>query len=182
MALKATIFKAEIGITDLDRHHYADYSLTIARHPSENDARMMVRLLAFALNAIETLQFCKGVSSEDEPDLWEKSYSDEIDLWIDLGHPDEKRIRKACGRSRKVIIYIYQRNAGLVWWEQIKNRLSRFDNLSICSIDDQAVASLAAFSQRTMRLQCTIQDHAVFISDGEQALEITPETWLAARA
>lgn len=105
MALKATIFKAEISISDMDRHYYQEHPLTIAQHPSETNERMMVRLLAFALNADERLEFTKGLSADDEPELWNKNYSDEIELWIELGQPDEKRIRKACGRSRQVIIY-----------------------------------------------------------------------------
>ncbi|HXH71658.1 MAG TPA: YaeQ family protein, partial [Mariprofundaceae bacterium] len=116
MAINATIFKAEVQITDLDRHYYADHQLTIARHPSETDSRMMVRLVAFAFHAGEALQFTRGISTEDEPDLWQKSMSGEIELWIELGQPDEKRIRKACGRARKVIVYTYQQRSGEAWW------------------------------------------------------------------
>lgn len=177
MALKSTIFKAEIQITDLDRHYYADHALTIARHPSENDERMMVRLLAFILHASETLQLCKGLSDEDEPDLWQKNYSDEIEQWIDLGQPDEKRIRKACGRAARVIIVNYQDRSSAVWREQNRKVLTRFDNLEIVSIPDESVAALAAIAQRAMRLQCTIQDGAAFITDGEKSLEITPASW-----
>src|SRR5680860_958910 len=105
MALKATIFKATLNIADMDRHYYADHQLTLAQHPSENDERMMIRLLAFALNAREGLEFTKGLSTDDEPELWQKSLSDEIELWIELGLPDESRLRKACNRSKQVILY-----------------------------------------------------------------------------
>lgn len=175
MAIKSTIFKAELQITDMDRNHYADHQLIIARHPSENDERMMVRLLAFALNASDSLQFTKGISTEDEPDIWQKSLSDEIELWIDLGQPDEKRIRKACGRSRKAMIYLYQQRSGKEWWERNRNKLARFDNLSIVSFSDESVEALGKMAQRNMRLQCTIQDGQLWLTDGEQSVEIIPE-------
>jgi len=180
MALKSSIFKADIQITDLDRHYYADHALTIARHPSENDERMMVRVLAFILYASETLQLGKGLSTEDEPDIWQKNYSDEIELWIDLGQPDEKRIRKACGRAARVVIVNYQERSAAIWREQNRKVLARFDSLEIISIPDTSVAALAAIAQRAMRLQCTIQDGTALITDGEQSLEITPERLKAA--
>lgn len=181
MALKSTIFKAELQITDMDRNYYQDHQLTIARHPSENDARMMVRLLAFALNASESLQFTKGLSEDDEPDIWQKSFSDEIELWIELGQPDEKRIRKACGRSRHVVIYVYQYRSGKAWWEQHQNRLARFDNLSVVALTDAVVVALGEMAQRAMRLQCTVSDGQLWLTSGDQAIEITPEIWKYAK-
>ncbi|MFQ5356410.1 MAG: YaeQ family protein [Mariprofundaceae bacterium] len=172
MALKSTIFKAELQITDLDRNYYHDHALTIARHPSENDERMMLRILAFALNANAHLFFGKGLSSEDEPDLWQKSLSDEIKLWIDLGQPDEKHIRRACGRAREVIIYSYNVRSSEIWWQKMQKKLQRFSNLSIFNIDDAAVSTLAGFSRRTMQLQFTIQDGITLISDGKQSIEV----------
>jgi len=176
MAIKSTIFKAEIQITDMDRNYYNDHALTIARHPSENDERMMLRILTFALNGSDTLGFSKGLSTEDEPDLWQKNFSDEIELWIDLGQPDEKRIRRACGRASKVIIYTYNRNSAQTWWDKVKGKVQRFDNLNIVSVDDADISALAAFSQRTMQLQFTISDGVTLISDGERALEVTLTT------
>ncbi len=174
MAIKSTIFKAELQITDMDRNYYYDHALTIARHPSENDARMMLRMLVFALNAHERLTFTKGLSSDGEPDLWQKNLSNEIELWIDLGLPDEKRIRRACGRSDRVIIYTYNRTGAEAWWKKIQRKSQRFSNLSVYHIDDATIAALAGFSQRTMQLQFTIADGVTLLSDGEQSLEITP--------
>jgi len=174
MAINATIFKAEMQITDLDRHYYADHQLTIARHPSETDARMMVRLVAFVFHAGEALQFTKGISTEDEPDIWQKSYSDEIELWIELGQPDEKRLRKACGRSRQVIIYTYQQRSSEVWWQQMAGKLARFDNLAVYSLDDDTVAALGALAERAMRLQATIQDGQLLLSDGDAMVTVAP--------
>jgi len=183
MAIKSTIFKAELQITDMDRHYYQDHALILARHPSENDERMMVRLLAFALHGSESLQFTKGISSDDEPDLWQKSLSDEIEVWIDLGQPDEKRIRKACGRARDVVIYLYQQRSNAVWWEQNRNKLARFENLSVVSLEADAVAALGAMAQRAMRLQCTIQDGSVWFTNGDdQAVEMTPEIYKRGRS
>ncbi len=174
MAIKSTIFKAELQITDMDRHYYHDHALTIARHPSENDARMMLRILAFALHAHERLAFTKGLSSDDEPDLWQKNLSNEIELWIDLGLPDEKRLRRACGRSDQVIIYTYNRTGAEAWWQKIQGKVQRFANLKVFNIDDATVAALAGFSQRSMQLQFTIADGTTLLTDGEQSLEIMP--------
>ena len=129
MALKATIFKAELQIADMDRNYYHDHALTIARHPSETDERMMVRLLAFALNADEALVFGKGLSTDDEADLWRKDLTGAIELWIDVGQPDERRIRRACGRARRVIVYSYGGYGAAIWWNQVGGELARTKNL-----------------------------------------------------
>ena len=177
MAIKATIFKAELNIADMDRHYYGDHSLTIARHPSENDERMMVRLLAFALNASEALAFTRGISTDDEPDLWQKNLSDEIELWIELGQPDEKRIRKACARAKQVMIYTYQPRSAPVWWKQLEGKLARFENLNIFNLPDDTASQLAALASRNMTLQCTIQDGEIWFSSGEQSVNITLDKW-----
>ncbi|MGB0128707.1 MAG: YaeQ family protein [Rhodocyclaceae bacterium] len=175
MALKSTIFKAELQIADMDRHYYADHVLTLARHPSETDERMMVRLLAFALHADEALAFCKGLSDADEPDLWRKDLTGAIDLWMEVGQPDERRIAKACGRARQVAVYCYGATSG-VWWNQIDTKLARFRNLAVFSLPPAHTQALAALAQRTMRLQCSIQDGHVFLTDGTATVEIAPVT------
>lgn len=180
MAIKSTIFKADVQITDMDRNYYQDHSLTLARHPSENDERMMLRLLTFALHASDSMGFTKGLSSENEPDLWQKSLSDEIEVWIDLGQPDEKRIRKACGRAREVFIYTYNYRSALTWWQQIRNKLSRFDNLSVIVIPDAATQAMGAMSRRTMQLQYMIQDGEILLSNGEESVTIEPEKLFSA--
>jgi uncharacterized protein YaeQ len=130
MALKATICKVELNIADLDRGHYANYSLTLAQHPSENDERLMLRLLAFVLFADEQLAFTKGLSDPDEPELWCKDLTGAIDLWIDLGQPDERRILKAAGRARAVAVCCYG-NAAQPWWETIAPKLERVRQLGV---------------------------------------------------
>ena len=174
MALKATIFKAELNIADMDRNYYADHALTIARHPSETDERMMARIAVFALHAHERLAFTRGLSTDDEPDLWQKTLSDEIELWIDLGQPDEKRIRKACGRAREVFIYTYNRRSAEVWWQQMQDKLRRFDNLHVASLADAAVQALGQLAQRNMQLQATIQDGQLWLGDGQQTVALEP--------
>jgi len=177
MAIKSTIFKATVQVSNLDTHHYQDYQLTIARHPSENDARMMVRLLAFACHANEALAFTKGLCAEDEPDLWQKSLSDEIDVWIDLGQPDAKRIRKACGRAHKVFIYTYNERSAEKWFAHIKNKLARFEHLHIISISDDDVDAMSQMAMRNMQLQYMIQDDEIMCSDGQSSVNITPRTF-----
>lgn len=174
MALKSTIFKAELQVSDLDRHYYQTHQLTVARHPSENDERMMVRLAAFALHADPALEFTKGISTQDEPDLWRRELSGDIALWIELGQPDEKRLRKAAGRARQVVIYTYSGRSAAVWWEQMQGQLARFDNVAVIDLPVEAVQKLAALAQRTMRLQCTLQDGEMWLGDGEQTVHLAP--------
>jgi uncharacterized protein YaeQ len=171
MALKATIFKADLQIADMDRHYYGTHVLTIARHPSETDERMMVRLLAFALHAHESLAFGKGLSADDEPDLWQKDLTGAIDLWIEVGQPDERRILKACGRADQVVVYSYSSNSG-IWWDQMGSRLDRAKNLSVMNLPPTASLALAQLAQRSMQLQCTIQDGQIWMTAGDQTLQI----------
>ncbi len=178
MALKATIFKTEIQVTDMDRNHYQNYAFTIARHPSETDERMLARLLAFAMHAEESLTFTKGLSTDDEPDLWQRSLSGEIELWIDLGQPDEKRIRRACGRARQVVVFCYDHRSAQAWWQQIKTKLTRSSNLTVIALPAGVNGSMADMATRNMQLQFTIQDGHIWMADGNHALEIEPETWL----
>jgi uncharacterized protein YaeQ len=172
MALKATIFKADLSISDMARSYYHDHSLTIARHPSENDERMMMRLLAFALHADEALVFGNKIGNDDEPDLWKKDLTGAIDLWIDVGQPEEKQVRRACGRSRKVFIYCYSGRSADVWWDQVRRGLEGARNLAVISLPAAVASSLAAMAQRSMKLQVTIQDGQVWVSDGRETVHI----------
>lgn len=172
MAPKSTIYKAELDVVDIDRNYYATHSLSLACHPSETETRMMIGLLAFALNAHERLAFSRGLAETEEPDLWQRDLSGELELWIELGHPDEKRLAKACGRSRSVLVYTYSASPEL-WWEPIAGRLSRFQNLGIRRLDPAETKSLGAFVQRSMSLSCTIQEGEVWLRDGEREANLT---------
>jgi len=174
MALKATVFKAELHIADLDRHYYRDHALTIAQHPSETDERMMVRLLAFVLNAHDDLAFGKGLSTDDEPALWQKDLTGAIELWIDVGQPDERDLRKACGRAARVIVYSYGGRTADLWWQQNQTKLQRLKNFTVINLPFAATQALAKLAQRTMQLQCTIQDGAVWLADYNERVEINP--------
>lgn len=173
MALKATIFKADLQVSDLDRAHYATHALTLARHPSETDERMMARLLAFALNAHERLAFGRGLSTEDEPDLWRHDLTGAIEQWIEVGLPDERRLRKASGRAAEVRVYAYGGRAAELWWSQSRAALGRLPNLRAWSLPPEGLAALTALAARTMRLACTIQDGQVWVGGeaGEASLE-----------
>lgn len=172
MALKATIFKAELQIADMDRNYYHDHILTIARHPSETDERMMVRLLAFALHADESLSFGQGLSADDEPDLWQKDLTGAIECWIDVGLPDEKLIRKACGRARQVFVYCYGGRGADIWWGQNNGKLERLENLVVMNLPPSATQALAGLAQRNMQLQCTIQDGQIWFSDKNVTVQV----------
>ncbi|GAL57960.1 YaeQ family protein [Pseudescherichia vulneris] len=180
MALKATIYKATVNVADLDRNQFLDATLTLARHPSETQERMMLRLLAWIKFANERLQFTRGLSAEDEPEAWLRNDHLGIDLWIELGLPEERRIKKACTQSKEVALFTYNSRAAQVWWQQNQSKLAGFSNLSIWYLDDEQLAQLSAFASRTMVLQATIQDGAIWLSDAENNLEIHLTTWQSA--
>ncbi|MEN3809838.1 YaeQ family protein [Chromobacterium piscinae] len=174
MALTATIYKATLTLSDMDRGYYATHPLTLAQHPSETLERMMLRIAAFALNASETLAFTRGLCADDEPELWQKNYADEIELWVDLGEPDEKRLKKACSRSERVVLYSYGGRASEVWWGQNEGKLARLDKLEVFRIDFDALQSLAALATRSMQLTATIQDGQLWLSYGDQTILLEP--------
>lgn len=180
MAQNSTVFRAEVQVSDMDRHYYATHALTLARHPSETDERLMVRLLAFALYADERLEFGRGLSSDDEPDLWLRSLTGDVELWIDLGQPDESRIRKACGRSRQVVVINYSGRGADVWWDKIGGALARLENLTVLDIARPTVDALAALADRGMRLQCMVQDgQAELYADGSDSIAIDKRVRMA---
>ncbi|OUL56004.1 YaeQ family protein [Pseudoalteromonas ulvae] len=178
MALKATIIKAHVTLSDMDTHNYQDLSLTLAQHPSETEQRLMIRVLAYALNACENLEFTKGLCADDEPEIWHKNYSGEIELWIELGLPDEKRLKKALGRAKKVIVYAYGEGAQDIWWQKNAPKLNQQRNLSVISLPSQATQQLANMAKRNMQLNITVQDGDVWLSDEQSSLEIKPTVLL----
>lgn len=175
MALNATIYKAEINIADNDRHYYGSHQVTVAKHPSETDERLMVRLLAFAMNVQENerLSFTKGLSDTDEPDLWEKDLTGAIDTWIDLGLPDDRRILKSSGKAQSVLVYAYGRTQA-VWWKSVAGKVARVRNLKVYGLDPDATQQLAALAERSMVLHFNVQDSTVWVSaaKGEASIEL----------
>ncbi|MBL8519382.1 MAG: YaeQ family protein [Betaproteobacteria bacterium] len=166
MALKSTIHKLELTVSDLDRHHYATYPLTVARHPSETSERMMVRVLAFALFADERLEFGKGLSTDDEPALWQKSRSGEIERWIEVGLPDERVLRRASGRAREVVLLAYGGRAVSIWWEANRDACARLKNLRVLEVAPEISAALGDMADRTMAVSATLQDgHLMMATD-----------------
>ncbi len=180
MALKATIFKASVQISDTDRNYYQSHALTLARHPSETDERMMVRLLAFALNAHEALAFGKGLSADDEPDLWQKDLTGAIELWIDVGQPDEKRLRKACGRATQVVVYSYGGSGAQLWRESVRDTVARCRNLAVHALPLAASQAMAKLAARAMQLTYTIQDGEVWVASEQDTVHVAPELLAAA--
>ncbi len=173
MALRATIYKAELSVADIDRGRYGNHSLTIAKHPSETEERMMIRLLAFALRADETLAFGRGLSSEDDPDLQRADLTGAIDSWIDVGWPDERRVRRACARAREVLVVTYGGAKADAWWRQAGPALARCENLEVIEVPADAAAAIAALARRAMQLHCSIQERQVLFGsdDGQVAFE-----------
>ena len=185
MALKSTIFKASLAVADIDHGYYADHALTLARHPSETDERMMVRLAALALQAHQlqdvcggdgTLAFGAGLSDPDEPDVWLRDFTGQTRLWIEVGQPEDKPLLKACNKADAVVVYAFH-HAAEVWWRGIESKLSRADKLSVFRIPAQAAQALAALAQRSMQLQATIQEGVLMLGDGQRHVDIEPLRW-----
>jgi uncharacterized protein YaeQ len=177
MAQKATIFKVELSVSDMDRHYYETHKLTVAKHPSETDERLMVRVLTFALNAHERLEMTRGISTDDVPDIWQKSLRGELELWLALGLPSEKVIRQSCGKANEVIIYSYGGRTADIWWEKIKNSTLRFDNLKVVNFSEEDTNALEKLASRAMKLQVNIQDGDLMVSADDTIVYLTPITW-----
>lgn len=180
MAPKATVVKVELQVSDMDRHYYATHNLTLAQHPSETDDRLMVRLLAFALFAQDRLEFGRGLSNEDEPDLWLRDYTGRIEQWIDLGQPDESRIKKASGRATQVVVITYGGNAADIWWNRIAPSLTRLKNLTVIDVPTDIVDQLKTLIQRGMRLNCLVQDGELQLMSDTINVVLRPSVRMAA--
>ncbi|MGE4240241.1 YaeQ family protein [Ramlibacter sp.] len=185
MAIKSTIFKAQLAVADIDHAYYADHALTLARHPSETDERMMIRLAALAFNAHMlqtvcggdgTLAFGAGLSDPDEPDVWLRDFTGATRLWIEVGQPDDGAITRACRKADTVIVYAFH-HAAEVWWRGIETKLTRLDNLSVFRIPTEASQALAAFAQRTMQLQATLQEETLMLGDEKRHVDLEPVRW-----
>lgn len=178
MALKATIYKAQLQLSDMDRGVYGEHLLTIARHPSETDERMMIRVLAYALNAPASndhgaLELAKSLWDTDEPDLWQRDLTGQIVHWIDVGQPDERRILRASPRAERVTVLSYASSTP-VWWGNVASKITRARNVAVWQIEPAQSQALAALTQRTMQLQVSVQDGTAYVSEGERTVEITP--------
>ena len=185
MALKSTVFKANLQIADIDHGYYADHALTLARHPSETDERMMIRLVAMALQAHRlqtelggdgTLAFGAGLSDPDEPDAWLRDYTGQTRLWVEVGQPEDKPLAKACSKSDAVLVYCFA-HAAEVWWRSIENKLTRLDKLQVWRVPADASQALAAMAERSMQLQATIQEGALMLGNGRQQVDVEPLRW-----
>lgn len=176
-APNATVYKCELQVTDMDRHYYASHNLTLAQHPSETELRLMARLLAFALFAEERLEFGRGLSSEDDPDLWLRDYTGDVELWIDLGQPDESRIKKACARAKRAVVLGYLGNAFDIWFGKNENTLRRFKNLTVVALPGESVEAATALLQRGMRLTAMIQDGELQLMSESDNVTMRP-VWL----
>lgn len=177
MALKATIYKATVNVADMDKNVFLDSTLTLARHPSETEERLMLRLLAWLVNAHERLTFTRGLSAEDEPEIWLMNDHNGIEVWVELGLPDERRLKKACNRAARVYLYTYNARAAQIWWQQNQNKLQQ-ENLTVRFLDDEQLKALTQLASRSMTLQATIQDGTIWLSDEQHHLELRFTDWL----
>ncbi|AXK73678.1 hypothetical protein DWG18_11360 [Lysobacter sp. TY2-98] len=174
MSPKATVVKVELQVSDMDRHYYASHALTLAQHPSETDTRLLVRLIAFALFADDRLEFGRGLSDEEEPALWRRDYTDAIEQWIEVGQPDESRLRKAAGRAREVIVVGYGGNAAEMWWSRNAATLARLSNLTVLDFDSAELDAAQPLLTRGARLTAMIQDGELQLMDAERSVALRP--------
>lgn len=185
MSIKSTIFKANVQIADIDNAYYADHNLTLARHPSETDERMMIRLVALTLHAHKlqsvcsgdgVLSFGAGLSDPDEPDVVLRDFTGAIRVWLEMGQPEEKPLSKACNKSDEVHLYCFH-HAAEVWWRAIETKLTRLPKLSVWRIPTEASKALEKLAARSMNLQATVQEGALMLSDGKDTVTVEPIRW-----
>jgi uncharacterized protein YaeQ len=179
LALTSTVFKAEISVADVDRGYYAEHAVTVARHPSETDERMMVRILAFALHAGERLEFGRGLSAVDEPDLWERDLTGAVELWIEVGQPDGRRLKKASGQAERVVVYAYGGRSAELWWGRTGAEVARLGNLAVAVLSPATTAALAEAAERSMRIQLTVQDGEAHLTVGDAPVPVERTWWKA---
>ena len=177
MALGATVFRTALNVADVDRHYYADHALTLARHSSETDERLMVRVLAFALHAHERLEFGRGIGAAEEPDLWQRDLTGRIECWIDVGQPEVRRVRKALGVADRVVVYAFGGRTTDLWWAKAEPDLAGAKGLSVIALAGSTTAELATWASRSMELQMTIQDGEAWFSNGD-ARVLVERRWL----
>jgi len=171
MALKPTIYKVNLSISDMDRNYYNDVQLTIAQHPSENNERMMARLLAYSLNAHDDLAFTRGLSSIDEPELWLKTLDDQILQWIEVGQPEPDRLKKANTIAREVCVYSFGKSAS-TWWQLNEEVLEGFKGLKVSQFPYECMLELNELIQRTMDLSVSITENTLYVSSAERTVEV----------
>jgi uncharacterized protein YaeQ len=185
MALKSTIFKAALQIADIDHGYYADHALTLARHPSETDERMMVRVVALSLHAHAlqdicrgdgTLAFGAGLSDPDDPDVSLTDFTGRKRLWIEVGQPEDRPLTKACAQADAVVVLAFHAAAD-VWWRGIAGKLTRLDRLQVWRLPADAAPALAALAERSMQLQATVQDGALTLSSARGSVHLELERW-----
>ncbi len=182
MAIKATIYKVQAELADMDRSVYCEHSVTVASHPSETAERLMVRVLAFMLNVPEDndcggLEFAKDICETDGPSLWQRNLTGEVEHWIELGQPDERRLLRACGKARRVCVYAYGTSAA-IWWSGIAECLKRTRNLTVWQIPAAETQALATLAARSMKLHVSVQDGVVWVANGARSVEVNPVRWL----
>lgn len=185
MALKSTIYKAQLAVADIDHGYYADHALTLARHPSETDERMMIRLVALAFNAHAlqtecggdgTLAFGAGLSNPDDPDVSLRDFTGRTRLWIEVGQPEEKPLARACSQADRVLVYCFH-HAAEVWWRGIETKLTRLDKLSVWRVPTEASQALAALAERSMQLQATLQEGTLMLSSTKGTVDVEAIRW-----
>ncbi|MBY4598056.1 YaeQ family protein [Ottowia caeni] len=186
MAIKSTIFKADLALADIDNGCYTDLGLTLARHPSETDERMMMRLAALALNAHQVQDLCggdakigfgAGLSSPDEPDVQLVDFTGRTRLWIEVGQPEDKPLTKACSKADQVIVYAYGPAAD-IWWRGIQGKLSRLERLTVWRVPAEQAQALTALAARTMQLSATVQESQLTLTDSKGAsASLEPVRW-----
>ncbi|WP_137891725.1 YaeQ family protein [Ramlibacter sp. 2FC] len=185
MALKSTIFKASLAIADIDHGYYADHALTLARHPSETDERMMVRLLALALHAHQLQTVCQGdgqlafgagLSDPEDPDLYLRDFTGRTRLWVEVGQPEDKPLAKACQKADLVIVYAFH-HAAEVWWRGIAGKLAKLDKLQVWRVPSEAAQALARLAERSMQLQATVQEGTLTLGNARDSVHLELQRW-----
>ncbi len=173
MALKPTIYKAQVSLADSDQNCFEELTLTIAKHPSETIERMTTRLLAFCINNARGLEFTKGLSTADEPDIWQHADNGEIEHWVELGQPEEPRLRKACGKAKRVSVYSFGKSAD-TWWKLNSEAIGALPRMQVWKFSWPEVEAASKLMNRTMKLGLSIVGGTLYLDDGTDSVTLEP--------
>lgn len=178
MALKPTIYKAQVSLADSDRECFDELSLTLAKHPSETIERMAARLLAYCLNSARGLEFTKGISTAEEPDIWQHNDSGEIEHWIELGQPEEPRLRKACGKAKRVSVYAFGKSSD-TWWRINGEPIAALPRITVWQFPWDQVVAAAELLNRTVQLNVSIVGGTLYLDNGSHSSSLEPRQLLS---
>jgi uncharacterized protein YaeQ len=163
VALTATIHTIDIELADADRYVYESLALRVARHPSETEEYLVTRVLVYALEFTEGIEFSRGLSAPDEPAIAIRDLTGAMRAWIDVGTPEAARLHRASKAVPRVAVYTHRDPARLVG-SLSGARIHRAEALELYALDRGLIGALAARLERRMAWNLAVNDRELYLS------------------